>query len=134
MKPSIQVECYLVVSGTEFSPGAAERATQVLFTEKIEPGEICSRGRYRGKTAPEGWGKRDFSLPPEDADLVSPNSEILATLERCVPEYRTAGAQNIILHFNVSYFSQCNLQLSASLIRKLANLGVDVTLSCFATE
>lgn len=134
MKPSIHVDCYWVVSGTEFSPGAAERATQVLFAEKIEPGEICSRGRYRGRPAPEGWGKRDFSPPPEEADIVSPDSEMLTTLERCVPEYRTAGAQNIILHFNVSYFSQCNLQLSASLIRKLASLGVDVTLTCFATE
>lgn len=134
MKPSLQVEGYWAISGTAFSPSAAEQATQVLFSEKTEPGEICSRGRYRGRPAREGWGKRDFSVPPEDADLVSSNSEVLATLERCVPEYRAAGAQEIILHFNVSYSSQCNLQLTAPLIRRLANLGVDVTLTCFAAE
>lgn len=134
MNPSIHVEGYWVASGAEFSPNAAERATQVLFSEKTEPGEICSRGRYRGRPAPEGWGKRDFSVPPEDADLVSSNSEVLATLERCVAVYRTAGAAEIILHFNVSYHNQCNLQLTAPLIRRLANLGIDVTLTCFAAE
>ena len=134
MSPSIQVEGYWAISGTAFSPRAAERATQVIFSEKTEPGEICSRGRYRGKPALQGWGKYDFSVPPEEADLVSSRSEVLAILERCVPEYRTAGAQEIILHFNVSYSSQCNLQLTAPLIRRLANLGVDVTLTCFAAK
>lgn len=134
MNPSIHVEGYWVIRGAEFSPCAVERTTQVLFSEKTEPGEICSRGRYRGRPAPEGWGKHDFSVPPEDADLVSSNSEVLATLERCVPVYKIAGAQEIILHFNVSYSSQCNLQLTAPLIRKLADLGVDVTLTCFAAE
>lgn len=134
MNPSIQVEGYWIINGPEFSPSAAERATQVRFSERTEPGEICSRGRYRGKPAPAGWGKHDFSVSQKDADLVPLNSEVLATLERCVPIYRTVGAQEIILHFNVSYSSQCNLQLTAPLIRKLANLGVDVTLTCFAAE
>ena len=134
MNPSIQVEGYWVISGAEFSPSAAERATQELFAEKIEPGEICQRGRYRGKPAPQGWGKRDFSVPAEDADLISAQSSMLATLERCVPIYKTAGAQEIILHFNVAYSNQCNLQLTAPLLRRLANLGVDVSLTCFPAK
>ena len=107
MNPSIQVEGYWVVSGTQFSPSAAEQATQVRFAEKTEPGAIGARGRYQGRPAREGWGKRDFSVPPEDADLVSANSEVLALLERCIPVYKTAGAQEITLHFNVGYAGQC---------------------------
>ncbi|PSM30876.1 hypothetical protein, partial [Haliangium sp. UPWRP_2] len=106
----------------------------VLFSEKSEPGELGACGRYRGRPAPQGWGKRDFSTAPEDADLVSADSEVLARLERCIPAYRAAGAQEIILHFNVSYASQCNLQLTAPLIRRLAGLGVEVTITCFPAE
>jgi hypothetical protein len=134
MNPSIHVEGYWTVRGKEFSPSAAEQITQILFSEKSEPGEICVRGRHRGKPAPEGWGKHDFSLPPEGSDLVSSNSEVLTALERCLPVYRAAGAQEVVLHFNVSYSNQCNLQLSAALIHKLANLGIDITLTCFASE
>lgn len=132
MNPSIRVEGYWIVSGTQFSPGAAERATNVFFSQKTEPGELCAHGRYRGRPAPAGWGKCDFSVPPDDADLITANSEVLAMLERCVPEYRTAGAQEIVIHFNVAYANQCNLQLTAPLIHRLAALGVDVTLTCFA--
>ena len=134
MNPSIQVEGYWTISGAEFSPSAAERASQVLFSEKIEPGETSSRGRYRGMPASQGWGKHDFLVPPEDVDLISAHSGVLATLERCVPVYKAAGSQEIILHFNISYTSQCNLQFTAPLLRRLANLGVDVTLTCFTAE
>jgi hypothetical protein len=134
MRPSVQVTGHWIVSGAEFSPSAAERVTHILFTEKIEPAEICIRGRYRGRPAPGGWGKREFSIPPEHADLVASNSEVLATLERCMSAYRTAGAQEVVLHFNVSYFGQCNIQLTAPLLLRLASLGVDVTLTCFAVE
>jgi hypothetical protein len=134
VNPSIRVEGYWAISGAEFSPSAAERVTQVLFTEKTEPGEIGARGRYRGRPAPQGWGQCAFAVSPEDADLVSAHSEVLVTFERCVPMYRAAGAQEIMLHFNVSYSNQCNLQLSAPLLRRLAELGVDVTLTCFAAE
>ncbi len=77
MQPSIQVSGYWVARGTRFSPGAAERMTQVPFSEKTEPGEIGAQGRYRGKPAPEGWGKHDFIVPSEDADLVSADSDLL---------------------------------------------------------
>ncbi|WP_437576740.1 hypothetical protein [Sorangium sp. So ce887] len=134
MNPSIRVEGYWVASGMRFSPGAVECAAQVPFSEKIEPGEIVSRGRYRGRPSLEGWGKYDFSVPPDDADLLSSKSEFLATLERCIPVYKAAGAQEIVLHFDVSYAGQCNLQLTVPLIRRLAELGVDVTITCFAIE
>lgn len=134
MKPSIHVAGHWMVGGPRFSPGAAEQATQVLFSEKTEPGTIATRGRYRGQPAPQGWGRYEFAVDAPDADLIAADSPVLATLQRCIAAYRAAGAQEITLHFNVAYASQCNLQLSAPLMRQLATLGVDVTLTCFPDE
>ena len=134
MNWSLRLEGYWTVRGTHFSPSAAERATGMPFTTKHEPGELGSRGRYRGVPMPDGYASRDFSVPPETEDLVAANSDLLAELERCLPHYRAAGALHVALHYNVCYSSQCNMEFSPALLRRLAALDVVVALTCYPFE
>jgi len=125
----IEVTGYFAAMGPLFSPGQVEAATGVRFTTKNEPGELGARGRYRGKAIP--YGRADISGNASGAALVSPDSELLKQALAIIEPCRIAGATSFVLHLDVKYWNQCNLEFSPSFLSAIAALGADVTITCY---
>ena len=127
---SVEIEGYCRLWGPDLSPIAVEEKTGINFDRKNEPGEIGKMGRYKGDIIPFGNAEIDFSETGTSADLLSPDAPILDTLEKHRSFFLTAGATEITLIINVFYQEQCNLEQSHKLLKRLAELDVDLLISC----
>lgn len=122
----------LSAQGDNFSPRSAEKATGTRFSEKNEPGDLGTSGRYK-----------DMPLPYGSAQLELPSSSTEELLNADAPPFkdpafvgklRSSGASEITLYIDVAYQSQCNFELSPKLLRALSDLGVAVGFSCFQED
>ena len=127
---SFEIEGYCRLWGDNFSPLAIEEKTGIKFDRKNEPGEIGKIGRYKGTSIPFGNAEIDFSETGTSTDLLSPDAPILDTIEKHRSSFLAAGATEIILIINVFYKEQCNLEQSHQLLKRLAGLEVDLSISC----
>jgi len=134
-KRPLSIQGYSLLRGKVFSPAEAERVTGIRFTVKNEPGDIGTTGRYRGHPTPYGAAQIDFEDEGMTGDMISPESRILDLLERHITAFRNAGAEEIILHLDVTFRTrQCNLEQSPALLARLAALNIYVTISCNLEE
>src|SRR6267378_8340070 len=84
--------------GVRFSPSAAERSTGLTFSDRNEPFEIGTRGRYANRPTPYGAA----TLDPESTGGASSNLDaLLDIVESQVPTLRVLGAEEIVLHCDV---------------------------------
>jgi hypothetical protein len=117
--------------GEAFSPSFAEERTGLHFAEKNEAGEIGTLGRYKGVPIPYG---SSTLLPPCQVTIENPVYG-LEWLAQAVKQHRQsfekAGATRIVLDLNVSHDGQCNLEFGGGLLRKIAESGVTLTVSCY---
>jgi hypothetical protein len=125
------VESSCMFYGTSFSPSTAERETGLPFHFKNEVGEIGSLGRYRGESLPYG---SSTLFPPYQAtkDNAAYGTEWLADVVlKHRAQYEAAGATEMTLSLRVIHDGQCNLEFSPQLLRKIANSGMLLILSCY---
>ena len=124
------VEASFSVQGDSLSPAAVEDATGFIFGEKDKrtPGEIGTRGRYKGQPNPYGsvtlFAPGD--VPDEDkllwlVDAVEPHADTL----------RQLGATDGSLYVTYAYEAQCNLAFDPVLLGRIAGLGFDFWVSCY---
>lgn len=130
MNKPIEIEGYCRIVGDKFSPELAEKKTGIRFDRKNEVGEIGTIGRYKGSPIPFGYAEIDFVEKGSSADLISPDAPILDMLEEYQSCFLAAGATEIDLNIDVFYKDQCNLEQSHKLLKRLAILGVDLSISC----
>jgi len=112
--------------GAEFSPGEIERSTGVRFSKKNERGEIGISGRFSGAPVPYGSGDLKVEVDLSDPDMVA-----FGRMEALVSACSTGGATDILLHIDVAFVDQCNLEMSASFMRAAARLNIPLTITCF---
>jgi hypothetical protein len=118
----------LFLWGASFSPHAAELATGLELTKKVEPGEIALRGRYKGKPRP--YGAAEISVPQE----TPPSARLSSLLQLSAPHLealKRIGASCCHVHIDVRYWDQCNLEFEPAEIRRIAELGLALTISCY---
>ncbi|WP_320044676.1 hypothetical protein [uncultured Desulfobacter sp.] len=130
MSKTIEIEGYCRLWGDQFSPMVVEEETGIHFDYKNEPGEIGKTGRYKGVAIPCGSGEIAFSETGASADLLSPDAPILEIIEKHQSSFSAAGATEIVLIINVFYKGQCNIEQSHKLLKRLAMLKVDLSISC----
>lgn len=119
-------------TGSDFSPANAERVSGVSFSKKNEPGSTGTTGRYRGQPLPYGSGELVDS--ENEIDLQNPNVMFFAVIERIAPACLAAGATLMLLHIDVAYTDQCNIEFSHEFVAALAQLGISITMSCFEDD
>lgn len=115
--------------GTAFSPSAAEKQTGLLFSKKNEPGDIGKWGRYKEQPIP--YGSAELCDPTEDSDLFALSPVFFRTLELLVPACRAALATSIVLHADLAFEDQCNIEMSEDFIQALAGLRIPFTMTCY---
>lgn len=136
----IQVDLRLCASGATFSPARAAAEFDLKpGGVQHEPGEVASYGPHRGR--PRSSGYACFQIYPSsptvdpatarvDADLV-PHDLPLFEQPGLIEGLRRHGATDIVLHVDVAYDAQCNLEFSARLLRALADLAIPFTMTCY---
>ena len=118
--------------GNTFSPKAVEAKTGIVFDKENEPGDIAISGPYRNQPTPYGSAYISLQVDPSSCDPLSPESfQILA---RNIPVAMEAGATDIVIHCDVDYYGQCNLEMSPEFLAGIADLGVPFTISCWLDE
>jgi hypothetical protein len=116
--------------GDTFSPELAEAKSGINFDSKIEPGDIGKTGLYRGRPKPHGYAQKAW--PDDEVDLVSPHIDFFAAITKLDLAATAAGADHRLIHLNVIYGNQCNLEFSPSFVKSLALLDLTVTVTCYS--
>lgn len=122
----IKCTATLRVFGPNFSPGAIEQLLGLAFSRKNEPGELSRRGRYRGRPTPYGSGELLLNV-----DLIAVDPNVIEELGRIVSACSPAGATSVLVHFDVAFTDQCNLEMSPEFISAMAQLRIPITITCF---
>lgn len=65
------------------------------------------------------------SGPGEEFDFT------LREITGCVEQHRREGAMVRTLHMDLQYKDQCNMEFGAAQMKKIADLGIKFTLSCW---
>lgn len=123
------VRARLSAQGDDFSPHSAEEATGIRFSEKSEPGELGTFGKY--KDAPLPYGAAQLELLPSSTEEMLDTDAPPFQDTAFVRKLQSCGASEITLYIEITYRSQCNFELSPRLLHALADLGVAVGFSCF---
>ncbi len=118
----IKIRAYCLLQGMNFSPALAESRTGLSLENKNEVGETGRSGRYKDRPVPYGSAE----LTASDTD------RIIGILEKHIGTFRSCHAETVILHFDVSYDTQCNLEFGPELIKKISDLQIPLTISCYA--
>jgi len=106
----------------------AERRTGLSLTQKQEPGQIGTRGRYKGEPLPYGAA----SLEASEAMLWQERwSLLLGQLAEHIETFRACGAEDVHLSHGYFYEGQCNLEFSPEALRQVADLGIPFCISCY---
>ncbi|MDZ4700997.1 MAG: hypothetical protein SH809_14915 [Rhodothermales bacterium] len=121
----------LELQGDMFPPSEAERLTGLSMIHKVEPGEIVKRGRYKGQPSP--YGAASLAVPEAVAEKEKLEWLLDAAL-KYVGTFRRIGTDRLYIHASYAFDGQCNLAYSTSELRKLAELDLDFTVSCYLDE
>lgn len=103
----------------------------MLFRNKNEPGDFSTIGRYRNKALPNGRATLDpiFNTSLLE-DKKSPEEWLVDILSQHIETFRSCGATDFILHLDIAWKDQCNLQFDSPFLQKLGKLNIPLTLSC----
>ena len=118
----------VLLRGEAFSPKEAEAITGLMLTDKLECGEIASRGSYRGKPVP--YGTAQLEVPgevPYDQRLMW----IVNILELHLKQLYSCGAEETRIYAGYFYKDQCNFSFSKKELLALAELDIDFDVSCY---
>jgi hypothetical protein len=128
----IKIRSSCEITGESFSPAKFSKISSVRFVNAGEPGAIGKVGRYRGKPTPYGQATIEVSNKPEDD--WSHFDKLLMILEGCIDALREAGAEDIDLSCSLFHDGQCNFAFSRDQLRRIANLKVSFSISCYRDE
>jgi hypothetical protein len=112
--------------GEAFSPQEAGRRTGLALTTSNEPGDIASRGRYKGKPRP--YGSAELLVP----NTVARNKRMQWLRNLTVNhmgELRACGATDMVVDLTVLNSVQGNWELDQLEIEALASLNVPLSIT-----
>ena len=114
--------------GKDFSPKKAEDATDIVFNQKIEVGDLGDTGKFKGKPTPYGSASLEAPIGTDDVDKIMKIYNILKGRIERMYEFGLEKA-----HFHIGYFykDQCNCSLSKQEIKAISDLGIDFLFSCY---
>ena len=119
------------LQGDGFSPVNAEKHTGLRLEVKQEPGEIAVRGRFAGRPAP--FGSAVLRGDPKNREDATSEEVFLRLLDAHIDSFRAVGATDIVIHLDVEYDTQCNLEFEPEFIAALHRIGLPVRVTCYAS-
>lgn len=127
-----KVSCNLI--GEKFSPGKLEKKIKYIFNDKIEAGDIGSKGRYKDKPIPFGSVE---VYPPEDLlyeHEIAQLEWIIEFLEKNKSQISKNNIDDIRIMVSIFYETQCNMSFDSELLKRIGDLKMDLNISCFNTR
>jgi hypothetical protein len=99
------------------------------FSSASDPGEIETKGRFKGKPLP--YGAASFAAPKEEEAKI-------AYLHRLVlpflPALRAAGADWFRLYISYEYDTQCAIGFTHEEVQMICDLQCDFPIDCWPKE
>jgi hypothetical protein len=126
----IKVFAYCLISGRAFSPTLAKQKTGLSFSEMHSVGDIGTLGKYKHKPFDFGFARLDDDLSTVDVTSFS-KCALVKDLLLHLDALRDCGAEQIVLHYDVAYLDQCNIELHSEDLKILSSTGIDVTFTCY---
>lgn len=128
----VKIRASFSVAGKKFSPSCFLKMSSVKLVDANEPGDIGTRGRYKGKPTPDGSATIEVSDKAEED--WSRFDELLTAVESCLNALHEAGAEHMFLSVSLFHDGQCNFAFSKDQLRRIAALSVDLPISCYSDE
>ncbi|WP_167555399.1 DUF4279 domain-containing protein [Gottfriedia acidiceleris] len=128
MITEMDITCHLY--GDNFSPNKVEQLTGLTLMNKIEVGDIRTKGVYKDKASPYG----DCVLYPPEKHKQTDDYGLLwlaENLSKHLELIKNCGAENIDLVIGVFYDGQCNFVLDPKAINIIGGLGIPLQISCY---
>ncbi|MDX8363357.1 hypothetical protein [Cytobacillus sp. IB215316] len=124
----MDVRCHLY--GNMFSAKKVEELTGLTLDNKVEVGDIATRGKYKGMPTPYGNG--ELSPPSEYKEKNDFGLEwISLIMNDYISVFRSCGAENINLVIGVFYEGQCNFSLPSKALKLIGEMEIELQLSCY---
>ena len=122
-----------ILSGDNFSPALFVRSSGLKLTNINEKGDIGKIGRFKNKKIPFGSAEIDISdiYIQNKLKNIDQFDLILVVLSDNLPKINAAGVTDIYLDINLEYEDQCNWELKREQIKKLAEIDINLSISCF---
>ena len=118
------IEAYCVVQGPNLDVLELEKQLSAPLNNKRVRGQIGERGRYKGQPFPDG--ACDIGVP-QDIDLGSPIEWLADFLADNMSTIKSLGAEDIVFWI-VWRGIQGNMELSATELQKIADLGIPMAI------
>ncbi|MDI1320487.1 MAG: hypothetical protein PSW75_09905 [bacterium] len=99
------------------------------FSNREDPGDIGSNGRYRGKPLPSG--SASFDVPEKEKDGIR---YLHALVYPLLPILRAAGATDFTVSITYHYEDQCALGFDPEETRMLADFECPVHVDCWPEQ
>ncbi|MCP3849657.1 MAG: DUF4279 domain-containing protein [Gammaproteobacteria bacterium] len=115
----------VTLEGENFSPSVFEKKTGLFFNDKHEKGEPSHTTKRQ-----YDYGYGQLAAPDE----LKYYQKIEWLLDQIVPHVglmKNLGVEEKVLHVDVEYSSQCNLEYRPEILKKLCELGATFTLTCY---
>lgn len=123
---SYSITCILI--GDNFSPKKLEKNTDLNLFNKNEKNDIATKGRFKGNKTPYGSAEIEIIIIN---DFQSDLHNLLDLLGENINSIQKSDCDDIYITLNVEYEDQCNLEFENELLKKIVNLNVSFSVSCF---
>lgn len=119
-------QCLIV--GPAFSPSNVIWLKHTELRDINEPGDIGTKGRYKGLPLPYGSCTIIITEKPGDWNLLD---NLLIVLEAHIDKIRQQGGTEIILYCNVFHDGQCNFEFTGEELEKISKMNISLAISCY---
>ncbi len=120
------VTCVLI--GEYFKPEELEGKSNLLFEVRQEKGGTGRFGRYKGKSNPYGSAILIYNSSPDSLEIA------LEELQSNYQTLKSLNVEQILLTLNIAYEDQCNFDIEKESIKKLAQMDIDFSVSCYENK
>ena len=117
-----------LVVGPTFSPSRVAWLEHAELRDINEPGDIGTKGRYKGAPLPYGSCTIIVSEKPGDWSLLD---NLLKVLEAHIDKIRQQGGSEIVLYCNVFHDGQCNFEFTSEELGKIFKMNLGIAVSCY---
>ena len=128
MSYEMDIRCYMW--GNSFSPKKIEKMTELKLEQKLEVGDLITKGVLKNQFSL--MGSASLVASNGQCDLVDTKlDDFIELLYSNFEILRTSGAENFDLSIGVFYHDQCNLSFSPHIMERIGKMGIDFNISCY---
>ncbi|MBM6617091.1 hypothetical protein [Bacillus suaedaesalsae] len=128
MIKEMDIRCHLF--GENFSPKKLKEFAGIVLENRIEVGDELTKGRFKGKPSPEGYGVLCPPIEYRNSDDFGLHW-VAQKISKHQDDLQKCGVVEIKLVIGVFYEGQCNFVLEPKAIGLIGELGIPLEISCY---